>query len=143
MKRTVKEIARDVVGEIAPDESDLFEQMWAEGMQNPHFLSAGPEKTEKQLGAGLEFSMDSLTTLFLIPLVLGVAKDAASKGVSGIVDYVRKKLGYTGTPGSADAKAEGAATPVQEAAEPRLSDEDIDRIAKAIAEKFAAKPDRP
>ncbi len=134
VKRTVKEIAREVVVEIAPDEADLFEQMWAEGSQNPEFLTAGPERTDRELGAGLEFSVDSLMSLFLIPLVLGVAKDAASKGVTAIVDYVRKKLGYR--------ESETASSENETPTAPKLSNEDINRIANAIAEKFAAKPER-
>jgi hypothetical protein len=121
--KTTKEMARNVIADVAPGELELFETIWAEQLKNPQLLRAEGAEKDRQLGAGVDFSMASLISLVVIPVVVDLAKNAAMTGVSSIVKYVKDRLG------NRDPNSQSLA----------LSQEDIDRIASAVAVQFANK----
>lgn len=115
------DIAREVIDEAAPDEAGLFEQIWAEALENPALLRAEPGRKDQQLGIGLSGDT-SLLSLLIIPVIVEIAKDAAVKGFDGVYEYARNWL-----KGNAQSHT------------PKLSEEDVNRIARAIAKRSERK----
>lgn len=123
VKNSPKDIARSVIEEVAPDEVELFDQLWAEASSNPDLLTAEPGHSDRHLGAGIPgFDPASLVSLVVIPVVIAVSKDAAVRGLTAVTDYLKERL----RAGSAMSAAS-------------LTEADVDRIAEAVARKMAAK----
>jgi hypothetical protein len=122
VKISVKESARAVVADVAPDELELFEQMWAEHSENPALLTAAPESGDQHLGVGGAIWDSHLMTLLIIPAVVAVAKDTAGKGMAAIVEFVKRRLSNSAGPAPA-----------------KLSEDEIDRIARSIAAQLRAR----
>lgn len=117
-KNKLHSIARESVQRLDSTELPLFEPQWAEALQNDALLMPDSGKRDKELGMGSAADV-SLVSTIVIPLVIGIGKDLAVYSVKQIIEYARKWL-------------EKRRYAAPKAVHP--SDEEIERIARVIAE---------
>jgi hypothetical protein len=119
-KELVRQIALEVVADLAPAETPLFDQVWADAMHDSALLAPDQDAPDRHIGSGSTVQV-SLMTLIVIPIVIGVAKDLGVAGVKQIAAYVKKRLESQSQP-----------------PEGQLSEEEVERIVDAIAQRFQA-----
>jgi hypothetical protein len=117
---SLRDVAREVVLDLAPDEADLFDQLWDDLSRDPTQTDTKSRKQDRALGAGIDAEM-AMTSLVIIPLVIELAKDAANATVTQLVDlafdFIKKRRTKPGVPS--------------------LSDKDVGRIARAVANRLS------
>lgn len=113
-------VARGAISDLAEEELPLFDLQWAEVLENPALLDRSADKSDQHLGAGAAAEV-SLMSLIVIPLVIAIGKDLTSAASKGLLALAKKWL--------LKKKEELPAGQ-------HLSEEEIDRIARAVAERF-------
>jgi hypothetical protein len=117
---SLRDVAREVVLDLAPDEADLFDLLWDDLSRDPTLTDTKSRKQDRTLGAGID-AETMMASLLIIPLVIELAKDAANATVTQLVDlafdFIKKRRTKPGVP--------------------TLSDEDVGRIAQAVATRLS------
>lgn len=119
----LRNIARESVEDLAPNEIQLFDAIWSEAMDNPLLLQSGTGKRDRHLGVGAMADVN-IMSLVVIPIVIAIGRDLGVSAVKQVTEYARKLL----------RERTQATSPVAP-----LSDAEIERVAEVIAERFKAR----
>ena len=117
-----RDIAREVVMEFAPEEGELFDQIWGDLSLDPTLADMQAPTHDRVLHAGTVVET-TMMSLIIIPLIIEMGKSAAGetgkKLVNLAIEYLQKLLSKRSAPAMDQAT--------------------IDRIAKAVAERLVRK----
>lgn len=82
-------VSREVIQQLAPNEVDLFDEMWMDFSERPsvELLGAGLDTQEMRAG-GIELS---LTSALLIPVVVQILSHGVKLGVDAVKDALVKR----------------------------------------------------